>query len=250
MTPDTSSERGPARAWVRPDARAAVRRRVSAAQRARLLAAAEQLICDGDAERVTVAAVCVAARVSTRTFYAAFDDRGQCLTAVFDHATEQAAEAMVGAYRAGRSWVESMRGALAELLTFLDQRPGLARFLVVDSLTGDAALRARRSEVLAALARALEDDCPRASAGSLAAPFGGEAVVAAIASILHARLQEQPAPSLRDMSGALIGMIVLPYMDAAAARRELSSPPQLSAVQPAHGAGRGPRSRPRCAARP
>jgi AcrR family transcriptional regulator len=224
------------------------RRGVSPAQRARLLSAAEQLICDGGVERVTVADVCAAARVSSHTFHAAFDDRGQCLLAVFDDASDRIAVAMAGAYLAGGSWVEGVRGALSVLLAFLDDRPGLARFLIVGSLTGGAALRARRGEALAALARALEADCPPAGA-ALPPPFGGEAVVCAAASVLHGRLRQHTVPSLRDMNGALMGMIVLPYMDAAAARRELSPPVRLSAAQLARREGRGPLYPPRCARR-
>lgn len=207
-----------------------VPRRVSLARRARLIAAAERLICDGGAERVTVADVCAAARVSSRSFYVAFEDRGQCLLAVFDEASDQAAVVMARAYRAGGSWVDGVRGALCELLAFLDDRPGLARFLIVGSLAGDATLRARRRQVLAVLARALEAECPSASAGSLPASFGAEAVVGAVASILHGRLREEPVPLLRDMCGPLMGMIVLPYLDAAAARRELLCPARLSAA--------------------
>ncbi|HKH79263.1 MAG TPA: hypothetical protein VJ996_04530, partial [Solirubrobacteraceae bacterium] len=94
----------------------------------------------------------------------------------------------------------------------------------------DPVLRARRGEVLAALAGALEADRPPATAGSLPAPYGAEAIVGAVASILHTRLREEPVPSLRDMCGALMGVIVLPYLDAAAARRELARPAQLSAA--------------------
>jgi hypothetical protein len=152
------------------------------------------------------------------------DDGAQCMLAVFDEAIAQACSAMTGAYRAADCWVDAIRGALAELLAFLDQRPLLARFLIVDSLAGDAAMRLRRHEMLTELARALEADRPPQPAGSLPAPFGGEAVVGAVASILHARLLEEPTPSLLSLHGPLMSMIVLPYLDVEAARRELSRP--------------------------
>jgi len=230
MTADSSSELRPARAWVRPGGWAAAARLSSSAQRARLVRAAERLIAGAGSERVSVAAVCDAARVPSRAFYAAFDDLDECLLAVFDDASAQAATAMADAYRAGDSWVEGVRDALCELLAFLDDRPGLARFLILASRVGAAPLRARRAEALAALARALETDRPPVGAGSTSAPFGAEAIVGAVASILHARLREQPAPSLLDMRGALMGVIVLPYLDTVAARRELSRPVRLSAA--------------------
>jgi hypothetical protein len=148
----------------------------------------------------------------------------QRLLAVFDEASAQACSAMTGAYRAADCWVDAIRGALAELLAFLDQRPRLARFLIVDSFAGDAMLRARREQLLAELASALEADSPPRAAGSLPPPFGGQAVVEAVASILHGRLLEEPVPSLLGLHGPLMGLIVLPYLDVAAARSELSRP--------------------------
>lgn len=152
------------------------------------------------------------------------DDVAQRPLAVFDEATSQVCSVMTVAYRAADCWVDAIRDALAELLAFLDHRPRLARLLIVDSLLGDAAVRARRHQILAELARALEVDRPPPVAGSLPAPFGGEAVVGAVASIVHGRLLEEPTPSLLDLHGSLMSLIVLPYLDATAARSELSRP--------------------------
>lgn len=228
MNRAASSQQGVTRAWVRPNARPGPRRDVSRAQRALLISAAERLICDGGAGRVTVSEVCAAASVSSRIFYTAFDDRDQCLLAVFDHASERTAAAMSRAYRAGGSWVERVGGALFELLTILDDRPGLTRFLVIETLVGDRSLRTRRREVLVALARALEIDCP--SSTRPPAPFGAEAVVGTVVSIVHGRLRGEPPPLLRELCGALMAMIVLPYLDADAARRELMRATSLPAA--------------------
>jgi AcrR family transcriptional regulator len=187
-------------------------------------------VCDAGAERLTVADVCAAAHVTADAFYSVFYDRDECLHAVFDRASDRAAAAMGSAYRAGGSWLEGVRGALHELLAFLDERPALARFLIVGSLAGGATMRARRAALLTALARAIEADCPPTSTGSLPASFGADAVVGALAAILHSRLRETPVPSLCDMCDALMGMIVLPYLDTAGARRVLSPPASLSAV--------------------
>jgi AcrR family transcriptional regulator len=208
-----------------------MRRGVSADQRERIVCATERLIRERGAENVIVGEICAAAGISRRTFYAAFENRRECLLAVFDRVSAQAGQAMAGAYRSESSWVDAVRGALIELLAFLDEEPGLARFLVVGSLAGDSALRARRAQALAVLAHALERTCPAPAAGSLPPPFGGQAVVGAVASILHGRLREEPVPSLCDMLGSLMGVIVLPYLDATAARRELSRPSQARSAQ-------------------
>src|ERR1700683_340476 len=68
------------------------------------------------------------------------DIDAQRLLAVFDEASAQVCAAMTGAYRAADCWVDAIRSALAELLAFLDHRPGLARLLIVDALVGDSAI--------------------------------------------------------------------------------------------------------------
>jgi AcrR family transcriptional regulator len=250
MTAQTSSHGASRGKQVRSGTRSGARHRaVSPAQRARIVSAAEQLIIDGGSRQVTVGGICTAARVSRSTFYATFEDRGQCLLEIFDKASAEVGSAMAGAYRAGGTWLDAVRGALFELLAFLEDRPGLARLMIIESFGGDAALRARRGELLATFARVLEADAPPAAVNALPAPFGGEAVVGAVASILHARLREDPVPSLRGMCGQMMGVIVLPYLNVAAVRRELARPTPFSPGPYLERAGKGSRSLRGCADR-
>jgi AcrR family transcriptional regulator len=221
---DTSSNRGPACAHARPAQPNAARRGATDEQRTLIVRAAERILCEGGAEAVTVAGVCSAAGVPRSAFHAIFKDSAQCLLAVFDEASSQACSAMTDPYRAADSWVEAIRGALSQLLAFLDRRPRLACFLIVDSLAGDTRMRTRREDVLVHLAYRLEADRPPSDAGSLPAPYGARAVVGAVASILHGRLIEEPTPSLQGLHRSLMGLIVLPYLDVEGARRELSRP--------------------------
>ncbi len=238
MTTARPSDRSFVAPFVRAGARGLGRGGASLEQRARILSAAELLVCERGAEHVTVSAVCAAGGVSRAAFYASFEDRRQCLLAVFNEASARAGGAMALAYRAGESWIDAVRGALLELLAFLDDEPRLARFLVVDSLAADAKLRARRGEVLAALARALEAGRPPLANGSLPASFGGEAVVGAVASVLHGRLLEEPVPALGELSGSLMSMIAVSYLDATAARGEVSRALPVASDELTRGKGR------------
>jgi AcrR family transcriptional regulator len=150
------------------------------------------------------------------------DTDPQILLAAVEQASAEACAAMTRAYRGADSWVESIRDALAALLALLERNPRLARLLIVDSLAGDAAVRARRDRLLAELARALEAERPAAAAGSLPPPSSAEAVVDAVASILHGCLQADPTPSLSDMHGPLMSLIALQCLDVSSARGELT----------------------------
>ncbi len=190
--------------------------------REQLLAAAERLLGQRGLASVSVADVCATAHVSPADLDALFGDLDALLAALFDRIVARVGRTMSRAYESEAVWVDAIRAALSELLAFLDGRPQLARFLIVESLRGDAALLARRERAVGALAAVIEADRP--GTPRAAPPFGAEAVVGAAASVIHGRLLEEPVPSLRELTGALMGVLVMPYLDAAAVREELSRP--------------------------
>jgi AcrR family transcriptional regulator len=187
------------------------------------LVAAEHLLSERGSAHLGVADVCVAAGTTASAFAASFADRREMLLALFDRIAARVGRNMERAYRSEPAWVDAVRAALCELLAFLESRTEVARFLLVDSLQGDAAMLARRERAVGAVARVIEADHPHAAAS--APPFGAEAVVEAAAAVLHGRLLEEPVPSLRELVGPLMGVLVMPYLDTSAARDELSSPP-------------------------
>ena len=186
-----------------------------------MLAAAEQLVCAHGAEQLTATAVTSAAGVSRTTFYATFADREDCLLALFDDVVDRLRAAMLAAYAAESSWLDGVRAAVCELLGLLDSEPHMARFLIVGGLSGDSALVVRRRRVLDELAHSLEADSPDLGSQGAGAPFGSQALVSGAASIIHARLLEDPAPALLHLSGSLMAVLVLPFMGEGVARSEL-----------------------------
>jgi AcrR family transcriptional regulator len=205
--------------------------------RTHLLAAAERLLAQRPAAELSVEAVCRAAGVPRAQFDLLFADRDELLLAVFDRLVAGLAAEMEGAYRAEPCWRDAVRAALDALLARLDRARGLGRFLIVDSLSCDPVLLARRASVLARLAGELDAGHPEPAAAVPPATFGAAAVVGGVVSILHSRLQEGSAEPLSELSGAIMGMIVTPYLGAQAARDELAR------------ARPRPRARPRAPAR-
>ncbi|HEV3047066.1 MAG TPA: hypothetical protein VGY13_06850 [Solirubrobacteraceae bacterium] len=143
------------------------------------------------------------------------------MLARFDDAVDRARTAMLVAGARAESWVDRVRAALFALLSFLDQDPDRARLLLLGSLAGDAQIRVRRARLLHELADALERGRPAPVADALGAPFGPDALVAGVASILQARVLEDPPPPLGQLGGSLMAMIVLPQLGVDAARAEL-----------------------------
>jgi hypothetical protein len=125
----------------------------------------------------------------------------------------------------GLPWRERLRGGLWVILEFFDREPMLARVCVVGALSAGPVVLERREEVLAGLARVVDEG--RLQGGGRArecTPLTAEGLVGAAMAILYARLLKGQREPLTGLLGELMGMIVLPYLGPAAARREQTRP--------------------------
>jgi AcrR family transcriptional regulator len=191
-----------------------------------LVREAEALLREHRIGELEVELVCAEAHVTEAAFAKLFSCGSDELWArTFDRVSAQVCEGMLVAYGRERGWLDCVRAALFDLLGFVDRERGLARFLVLDSLSGDAAMLARRRELLDRLAEALDEGSPPGSTACARASFGGEAVVHGVASVLGSCLLEEPARATTPLGGRLMGLIVLPYLGVEAARAELSKQP-------------------------
>jgi hypothetical protein len=79
----------------------------------------------------------------------------------------------------------------------------------------------RRAEVLEQLADVLQRDGSRAGSARELLPLTGEGLVGAVLGVIHTRLLGKPAGRMIDLSGPLMGMIVLSYLGPGVAQKEL-----------------------------
>jgi AcrR family transcriptional regulator len=227
-------------------------------QRRRILLALVEVLAEQGLENASVGRVCKRAGVSRRTFYEIFDDRDECLLAAFDAAVERISQPVIAAFEgeggarstrgAGRTggsngaqgtkkaqgsqgvqdWCERTRAALSVLLELLDAEPDVARLCVVETLKAGPSVTERRARVLAALVDAVEQGRAEARRGEEPPPLAGQGVVGGALSVIHTRLLEASPNGrpllLSGLTGALMAMIVHPYLGSAAARRELKRP--------------------------
>ena len=123
------------------------------------------------------------------------------------------------------NWRDGVRAALATLLMFMDEEPGLAKLCIVEALGAGERVLDRRAKVLDELAEVI--DRGRAATNATREPpeVTAEGVVGAIFAVLHTRVLEHGKEPLTDLLGSLMSMIVLPYLGARAAGSELSRPP-------------------------
>ncbi len=212
------------------------RERVAGVQRSRMLVAMAAEVSEHGVASASVANVVARAGVSRRTFYEVFDDRDDCFAAAFEDALGRVARRVLDSHDPRAPWVERVRSALTAVLVFLEEERASAVLLVVGSLAAGPHAQELRSRVLAQLCAAVDEGRGESRAGASLPPLTAEGVVGGALSILHARLA---APTGRDgellsLAPALMGMIVFPYLGAAAARREAArpSPPRVASRRP------------------
>ncbi len=212
------------------------RERVLEIQRARILAAMVEVCAERGAANVTVAHVVERAGVSRRTFYELYADREACFLGAFDDACARASRHVLDAYDSRAKWLERTRTALTAVLRFLDVEREAGQLLIVGSLGAGHNALERRRRGIAQIITVIDEGRNETKAGAELPPLTAEGIAGGVLSVLHARLlapspadgstreENQVGGSLLTLTGPLMGMIVLPYLGPAAARRELARP--------------------------
>jgi AcrR family transcriptional regulator len=208
-------------------------------QRSRLLAAAVVVVDELGYADTTVSDITTRARVSRRTFYELFANREECVAAVLEDIVALVEGELAAADLEGLAWRERVRGGLWAILSFLDREPALARVCVVQALRGGPRLLGRREGILAGLARIVDEGRLEGARGGGCSPLTAEGVVGAAFAIVYARLLRGEREPLTGLVGELMGIVVLPYMGAAAARRELTRPVPAGPATTSGGAASG-----------
>jgi AcrR family transcriptional regulator len=210
---------------LRPGPRGLPRGQVTEIQRSRMLTAAVQAVEEVGYARMTVAQVIGRAKVSRKTFYDVFLDREDCFLVAFEHTIAQVRVLVVEAYAQESGWREGIRAGMARLLRFMDEEPGLARLCAIEALGGGSRVLESRARVLGELAQAIDRGRTVSGRSTREPPeVTAEGVVGAIFAVLHTRLLERRGKPLIDLLGPLMSMIVLPYLGARAASREMTRP--------------------------
>jgi AcrR family transcriptional regulator len=193
-------------------------------QRARILAAMVEVVAERGVGHTTIAHVVARSGVSRRTFYELFEDREDCFLAAFDDAIEQIATVVIPAYEQPDAWRERIRSGLASLLELLDREPALARLTVVETLGAGPNALTRRRRALAPVIAAVDEGRDQAKDKGGPPALAAEGAVGGAFSLVHARVLQEDGPPLLELLNPLMSMIVLPYLGAAAARKELERP--------------------------
>lgn len=197
----------------------ALRQGASQAQRMRILAAAVEIASEHGTDSATVALIIRRAGVSRRTFYGAFEDRQDCLDAVFEQGVAIATKRARAACGAQVKWVDKVRAGLLALLELFDEEPELARLCVAHAVASPSLL-IRRGQVLDGLIGVIDEGRRASRVHMQPQPLAAGGILAGALGLIHTRLVARDRRPLVELLNPLMSMIVLPYLGAAAARKE------------------------------
>lgn len=203
---------------------AARQAQIAEIQRTRLFSAAARAVDELGYAHATVGEITDRARVSRRTFYELFANREECLLAVLQDTIARVRSELLVLELERLDWRGRVRTGLWAILSFLDREPALARVCVVQVMRGGPALLACREQLLEQLAGALDEGSAQNTRQAGLSRLTAEGLVSAALGIVHSRLLRAEPESLCSLQGELMAMIMLPYLGAAAARRELTHP--------------------------
>jgi AcrR family transcriptional regulator len=226
---------------------------VTEIQRARMITAMIDVVSERGRTHATVAHVVARSGVSRRTFYEVFDDFEDCFLAALDLSISRASKYVLDGYEPSESWRARIRVALIGLLEFLEQEPAMGRLCVIETLGAGLKVHERRVRTLDLVVAVVDEGRLESKSAAKLPPLTSEGVVGGVLSVLHSRLlpndgaTARPAVrgrkqtgerrgSLLELTGALMGLIVLPYLGPAAAQKEYERPtPKRRARVPAGG---------------
>lgn len=197
---------------------------VTEIQRARMIAAMIDVVSERTRANATVAHVVARSGVSRRTFYEVFEDFEDCFLAALDQSVARASEYVLDAYDPSARWRVRIRTALVGLLEFLEDEPAMGRLCIVETLGAGRRVHERRMRAIDTITVAVDEGRKEAKAGRGLPPLTAEGVVGGVLSVLHARLVSGDGAPLRDLTGPLMGMVVLPYLGPGAAQKENAAP--------------------------
>lgn len=170
-------------------------------------------------EQTTVQDAIASAGLYRQAFYDNFEDKEDCYLHAIDAGSAWIELAMRRAAADQPTWRGQLRGALAGMLSFLDEQPEIGRALLVEvHAAGESAVE-KRTEAMERAAQMM--DRAREESDDVAPAISAEAVVAGILAVLHTRLAARQAEGFARLLPELMYLAVLPYFGAEAAAAEM-----------------------------
>jgi AcrR family transcriptional regulator len=156
-------------------------------------------------------------------FYRLYSSKADCYAAAHDDEIERLQARVVGAAAAEGAWRRALRAGLDEIAAFAEERPLVARGLLVEvHVAGGPALR-RHAEVRGRFTAAIDAGRREAGARPSPPPITAQFMAGAVESTLSAALAAGEPAAFAAAVPELTHMIVSAYLGEDAAAEELEA---------------------------
>ncbi len=134
------------------------------AQRRRLFESAATVFSRMGYADASAEAISREAGMSKATFYEHFDNKGDCLVALFGYASRSFAQALVGASRgSGMDFAARHRAGLAAILEGIEANPAMAQAMLVETVGAGPRIAELRDNALSEIADVMYEQTVRAA---------------------------------------------------------------------------------------
>ena len=173
-------------------------------QRTRLLEAAAAVFARAGYADASAEAIAREAGMSKATFYEHFDNKEECILALFDQAASETLEAMAKAVSAaGQDSRKRMEAGAKAFLEMLAEHPNDTQTLLVEIIGAGDPGADRRDNVLATFAQAIDaENANAARKGSMrrfASPDDAYAIVGAVVELASRQLRRGVPADVREL---------------------------------------------------
>jgi AcrR family transcriptional regulator len=173
-------------------------------QRTRLLEAAAGVFARAGYADASAEAIAREAGMSKATFYEHFDNKEECILALFDQAASETLEAMAKAVSAaGHDSRKRMEAGAKAFLEMLAEHPNESQTLLVEIIGAGDPGADRRDNVLATFAQAIDaENANAARKGSMrrfASPDDAYAIVGAVVELASRQLRRGVPADVREL---------------------------------------------------
>lgn len=183
---------------------------VAVRKRRRIMDAMAELTAEQGYEATKIADIVRRAGVARKTLYDNFDGKEEVFLGAFDSAVDEVAGQIEEACAAaGGEWIDQLTAGLRAFLSYVAEKPAIARMCLVEAMSATPASAVRYD---AALERLVELMRGRAPADSGLPETTEETLVGGVAWILHQQIRRGETERALDLTPELLDFLLSPYL--------------------------------------
>jgi AcrR family transcriptional regulator len=191
--------------------------RVREVQRDRMLKAMTEVVAHEGYAETTVRKLLAQAKLSRRTYYDLWEDKKDCYLDAYGEIADELTTRAAAGFERGDTPRDRVRFAIEEIAGFCIEEPDAACACIVEGLAAGAAARAKRSELIEAIAATIAPALAELRPDGPSPELTARATVGGILELLYGPLARRDVTALRRLAEEIGELPILLPMGSPAA---------------------------------